>query len=144
MENAQLRTQYPSRPEKLGDMAEFNELAYYTCTDAYYKTLYTVNGHRLVYTDGVKYVAETANCYWLIDMVMAHTYTIYKNKRIDEDQKRLLVCRLAVGDNDHAVFQVTDGNDNILATQEIQYTDFPAKLFTIWVQNGVAMLPSEY
>lgn len=121
-----------------------HELGYYTGTEHYYAHFIRFNGEPLTYTDGCKYVADTYGAHWLLDVVFSHVAEIYRSKTIPEEQKRLLVCKLAVGQNNHAVFQVDDGNGNVLATQEIEFTDFPAQLHTIWVQNGVAMLPSEY
>lgn len=125
------------RPELLPD------LGYFTGTENYYAAS-TYTKHAFKYTDGVKHVAETASAYWLLDVIFSHADAVYSSKKIPDEQKRLLCCNLAVGENNAAIFAMTDGNDNVLAAQEIEYTDFPAKLQTIWVQNGVAMLPSEY
>jgi hypothetical protein len=130
-----------TRPASLSQLPQFAELGYFTGTENYYK--YPLLP-RFTYTDGVQYVAQKANAYWLLDVIFSHVMSVYASKAIPNDQKRLLCCKLAVGQNNHAVFQIDDGNGNILATQEIEYTDFPAQLVTIWVQNGVAMLPSEY
>lgn len=128
-----------TRPETL--RAIDSELAYYTGTENYYRYKMPFTPFDFKYTDGVQYVADKYASYWLLDVVFSHVADLYKKS---ERNRELLVCRLAVGNNNAAVFQVSDGNENILATQEIEYTDFPAQLHTIWVQDGVAMLPSEY
>ena len=39
----------------------------------------------------------------------------------------------------------TDGNDNKLVSQKIYYTDFPLEEgITLWVENGIILLPSEH
>lgn len=125
-------------PKTLPDLERF------IGTEHYYAHHLGFEQPRFRFTDGVKHVADVAGAYWLLDVVFSHVVDIYASKTIPEDQKRLLVCRLAVAQNNHAVFHIEDGNSNTLATQEIEFTDFPAQLQTIWVQNGVAMLPSEY
>jgi len=98
----------------------------------------------LCYTDGVKYVAETAGAYWLIDVIFSQVVAIYKNQKIPTERKEFLVCKLAVKDDDSAVFTITDGDDNQLARQAIEFTDFPAYEFTAWVEGGICLLPSEH
>ena len=122
-----------TRPEKLNNLEQF------TGTDHYYRHL-----GKFVYTDGVKYMAETANAYWLLDVIFSNVADIYANKDIDAEQKEFLVCSLTVSDGDAALFTVDDGNDNILATQKIEYTDFPAHSVKLYVENNVALLPSEH
>lgn len=117
------------------------DLSQFTGTEHYYAWALSP---KFKYTDGVKYMAERANAYWLLDVVFSHTIEIYRSRTIPDDQKRFLACKLTVSDNDTALFIITDGDDNELARQEIEYTDFPAKEQEIWVQNGVAILPSEY
>jgi len=122
-----------TRPEKLSDLEQF------TGTDHYYRHL-----GKFVYTDGVKYMAETAGAYWLLDVVFSHVADVYANKDIDAEQKEFLVCSLTVSDDDSALFTLDDGNDNILATQKIEYTDFPAQSVKFYIENNVALLPSEH
>lgn len=126
------------RPDKLPD------LGYFTGTENYYRHPMPLTPYEFNYTDGVKHVAEYAGAYWLLDVIFSHTAEIYRSKAIPSERKRLLVCKLAVGDNNHAIFVITDGDGGHLTTQLIEYTDFPAKTIDVWVQNGVAMLPSEY
>jgi len=51
---------------------------------------------------------------------------------------------VVVGGNNSALFTLDDGNGNILATQKIEYTDFPVQSVRIYVENNVALLPSEH
>lgn len=136
------------------------DLGYFSGTEHYYaynpflsKMLPARFGRSLQYTDGVKHIAETAAAYWLLDVVFSHVIDIYRKASIEDDQKRLLVCKLRRHAYDgmpnqtkgnSALFTVDDGNNNTLAMQEIEFTDFPAMTCDIWVQNGVALLPSEY
>lgn len=116
-------------------------LAEFIGTTAYYK--HFIPGFK--FTDGVHYLAETYNCYWLIDVALSHAMELYqKHGGPEAEQNRLLCGKLTVNDDDTALFVMDDGNGNVLARQKIPFTDFPAKEQTIWVQNFVAMLPSEY
>ena len=113
-----------------------NELTQFTGTENYYRY------HDLLLTDGVYYLAEAANCFWLMDAVWAHSST--KGWLGKED---FISCKLNVQDS---VGKLTfdDGNKNILASQHIPYTDFPLDKVQLFLVRGeaqfVVMLPSEY
>lgn len=57
------------------------------------------------------------------------------------------VLRLGVS-GDSAKVVIEDGNSNIIATQVIEYTDFPLRQITLYAcwdtEHWVLMLPSEY
>ena len=90
-------------------------------------------------TDGVKWLAEAAQCYWLLDVV-ASTQLVRKVRA-----EELHVHKLKVDlKKQKAVFWVEDGNGNKVYTQRIGYTDFPLPEITLWQIGGVIMLPSEY
>lgn len=94
----------------------------------------------LIYTDGVCYLAETAQCYWLIDIVAslyAHPYKIIeKNEFISITLKTDL-------EKCSAVFTADDGNNTVLYTQIIPYTDFPLEEIKMFLTDNVLLLPSE-
>ena len=92
-----------------------------------------------VLTEGCKYVAETANAYWLFDTISSHL------PELDED---MVVSVLTVKD-DSATLALTDGNDDPLHLQTIEFTDFPEGQIVIWsTKNELGahthMLPREY
>ena len=92
-----------------------------------------------VLTEVCKYVAETANAYWLFDTISSHL------PELDED---MVVSVLTVKD-DGATLTLTDGNDDLLHLQTIEFTDFPEGEIVIWsIKNELGayihMLPSEY
>lgn len=123
-------------PEQL----EMN-LAHYTGAEDYFR--HGLNP-RLIYTDGVKYLAEKAGAYWLIDVVASVQHTGVRLARhpfqswsltVDTDKAGLVIC--------------TNGNDKKLYVQQIGYTDFPlgkVKLYCCEEDDGqhVLMLSSEY
>ena len=102
--------------------------------------------HRLhpnmVLTDGAKYLAEEAGCFWLYDVVWS---VLNKPNVRNED---FLVVKIRLEEKPQAVVRIEDGNDNLLYKQVIPYTDFPMALYTFYIQyNGdfwVVLLTSEY
>lgn len=113
------------------------ELNQFTGTEHYYK--FSVLFPTLVLTDGAKYLAEKAQCYWLMDIIGSVQYNL-KNEAFQ-------VVNLKVEDT-KGIVTVDDGNDNILYTQKTSYTDFPMGEIKLYVCDGdgnkVIMLPSEY
>jgi len=121
----------PIDPEQL-----LCELSQFTGTN-YYHRMY---GNFYI-TDGAKYLAEKAECFWLLDLYWSHVMSI-----VPADNE-FTVLKLTVQDN-KASAVIEDGNGNAIAGQEIEYTDFPLPSITLyccWFGEGwVAMLPSEY
>ena len=106
------------------------DLAQFTGTGQYFRHW----TKKIVYTDGIQYLAENAGAYWLIDLVASYQpltdgrqYWILKI----EDGKYCAECQ--------------DCEGKILARQVIEYSDFPEHLlpFTCYLQDGVMFLPSE-
>ena len=106
------------------------DLNQFTGTEQYYR--HWLKG--IVYTDGVKYVAESAGAYWLIDLIASYQpleveFQVWELRK--EGEAWCVEC--------------TDGNENFVLKQDIPYTDFPEDFmpFEMWFQNGVIFLPSE-
>ena len=112
------------------------DLEQFTGTENFYRY------HGILLTDGSHYLAEKAKCFWLIDLIESHS--VEKRWLGQED---FIVCKLSVQDSvGEVVFD--DGNGNVLARQNIPFTDFPldeVKLYLVAAErNFVLMLPSEY
>ena len=110
-----------------------SELDQFTGTEHYYRHFFGV-----VYTDGVKYLSEQCQCFWLFDAiaswqtdpkVMKEEFQVWKLKVL-EDKSAILSCE--------------DGNYNVIVTQEIEYTDFPLDSITVFFANSTLYLPSEH
>lgn len=116
-----------------------NDLKHFTGTECYYYNRLFPN---LRYTDGVKYLAENAGAYWLIDAIFSHQMNplVRDNAALQEFQ----VWKLTVSENQKACLQVSDGNDAFITIQELEYTDFCLPEITLYLQNKVLMLTSEY
>jgi hypothetical protein len=91
-------------------------------------------------TDGVKYLAETAACFWLIDAAISHLLEI-------GTADWFVLVRTEVSGSS-AVMIYEDGNGLEHARQEIGHTDLQlpsVDLYAVWdSQRWVIMLPSEY
>jgi hypothetical protein len=96
-----------------------------------------------VLTEGALYVAENCDAYWLMDAIAS-----YKQDPVFRGQD-FQVWKLVKGDDGWRL-SAEDGNDNTLASQFIEYSDFPLdEGITVWaVRNELGgltlMLPSEY
>lgn len=92
-----------------------------------------------LYTDGIKYVAERAGAYWLIDEIAFNQkHHLIKN---EEFQVWTLNVDLI---KSTAIITCDNGNNKILYTKQLDYTDFPMEEIKIYVTNNVILLPSEY
>ena len=88
-------------------------------------------------TDGVKEMCSQLKCYWLFDIIVSY------GKKLGEMNSIYLFRN----DKGGATFYLTDGNEKILVTQEIEYTDITSDVHLFTQFDGsfhVVMLPSEY
>ncbi len=99
----------------------------------------TIMRSAILYTDGIKFLAETAQAYWLIDVI--HSYQSKADRlcdgfqiwniRVNEDRTAVIECR-------------SDSDQDPVITQRLEYTDFPLKELKLYVAANTIMLPSEY
>ena len=110
-------------------------LANFTGTEHYYRL-----NRKCLVTDGAKYLADTAEAYWLLDAAASYLIEL-------GTADWFVLVRLRVKEFT-AELTVEDGNGAVRARQQIPYTDFPADeqlLYACWDgENWVIMLPSEY
>lgn len=93
----------------------------------------------MLYTDGVKFFADeggTHGAYWFLDLVLSE----YRSLQRERD---FLIITLAVKDGKAEVI-VDDGDDTILSTLEISFTDMQAGEWKFYFVNDVLLLPGEY
>ncbi len=94
---------------------------------------------KILFTDGAKYLAETAGAYWLLDeiaLIQCH------RRRVAAEEFQ--VWKLAVRPDRTATLTCDDGNGEIVFTKRIEFTDFPLAEITLYFANNVIHLPSEY
>ncbi len=111
-------------------------LAQFTGSEHWYR-------HALVrdvlYTDGARYVAETAGAYWLLDEI-ALAQKFVTAVRGEEFQ----LWKLTVSADDTATLACEDGNGRVVFSKAIPFTDFPAQGVTLFYCNRTLLLPGEY
>jgi len=92
----------------------------------------------LLYTEGVRYVAETYGAYWLIDAIASYQHTI-KTTRLREFQ----LWELLIAEGKVSLTMRGDTGEPEVIRQEIEFTDFPDSI-RLYVCNNTLLLPSEY
>ena len=105
----------------------------------------------VIYTEGIRFVAEQGQAYWLIDAIASHLLSreFRQAAALDERIGLMHFWKLAVR-SDHAatLTAVADSGEQPFLQQEIASTDFPLPALDVWVQNHgdgyTLMLPSEY
>jgi uncharacterized protein DUF6876 len=104
------------------------------------ETIYRHVFNRLCYTEGVKYLAEAAEAYWLIDAIAS-----YQGQLAGEGFQLWHLKRSGGG---ATLTARTDSDQPAMVTQEIEYTDFPLDEIKLYCCEGaghhVLMLPGEY
>jgi hypothetical protein len=111
------------------------ELAQFTGTQTYTRIT-----RRHLLTDGARYLADQAECYWLMAAVSSH---------LDEigTQNWFVLIRLEL-QGSTATLIYKDGNGHEHAWQVIPYPDFPLdeiRLYACWdTEHRVNILTSEY
>jgi len=113
------------------------DLSRFTGTENYWKGKL----HKIKYTDGIKFLHENAECYWLIDLVDSAQISKSIVDYLKKDYFQSI--ELKVLDN-VGTFEITDGNSNVLYAQRIEFTDFPLDEIKLYLADGVLMLRSEY
>jgi hypothetical protein len=112
-------------------------LAQFTGTGVWYRHALV---KRITYTEGVKYVADQAGAYWLLDEIVVAQFG-----NQDVLNEPFQIWKLKVDQAAHsAVLTVEDGNYKELFRKKFEFTDFPADEITFWFTDDVILLPSEY
>lgn len=112
------------------------DLRQFTGTEKWYRHW---AARKILFTDGAKYVADTAGAYWLVDeIVFAQT----GSKKVAAEHFQL--WKLAVQPDHTATLTCEDGNGKAVFTKQLEYTDFPLDEIKFYFTDNVIMLPSEY
>jgi hypothetical protein len=111
------------------------ELKQFHGSEVFYN--YQSNSIKLLLTEGVKYLVDNASAYWLIDLITS--YQCYKYF----EQEPFQTWKLKRDLESWSII-ANDGNNIELAKQTIEFSDFPLDEITLWLVDGIIMLPSEY
>lgn len=105
---------------------------------------------QVIYTPGIKYLAEHGGAYWLIDAIASYfggnqmTEAMSKDYRI----RTMQFWRLTVSDQSAVLVAEADAGEDPFIRQDIEYTDFPLDKIEIWAgfdgNRWTLYLPSEH
>src|SRR5680860_1251244 len=114
-----------------------NNLETFTGTETFYK-IPLLNTR---FTDGIKYLADTANCFWLVtDTSVIAKSLLNRSRFIRIDFKKLSEdVQDALGYE--AVIEYSDGNGNVLETHKYHSTDFPLDSIRLFFKDDILLLP---
>lgn len=103
------------------------------------ENIYKNPGWRFKYTEGVRYLINAAECYWLLDLI-----NINQNK-IDKDEFQSWTLE-RTGDSIFSLVGQSEDGYGTIKEFEIGdiWSDFPLDKIKFFYRNGVLMLPSEY
>jgi len=105
------------------------ELSQFTGTEHYYNHWLGIK-----LTDGVKYLAERAKAYWLIDAIASY----HRKEPFQVWELKVLPSKEAV------LTMVEDSDQPVLVKQDIPFTDFPLTGIKLYLIDSILLLPSEY
>lgn len=111
------------------------ELSQFSGTSQYFQHPFG----QLLYTDGVQYLAQECNAYWLLDVICSYRLV----KKIREEDFLVHKLKVNLGTRT-AVYSIEDGNNHVLTVQNIEFTDFPLSEISIFQSANVMYLPSEH
>ena len=104
----------------------------------------------VIYTPGVKYLAEAGQAYWLIDAVASYFGSSVMKAAMQKDSRlrSMQFWRLTVSDQSAVLIAEADAGEEPFVRQEIPYTDFPLDKVEIWAgfdgNRWTLYLPSEH
>ena len=111
------------------------DLAHFTGSEQWFRHGLARN---ILYTEGAQYVAEHGGAYWLIDEIA------FNQAEPAVAAEEFQVWRLAVAADKTATLTCDDGNDRVVFTKQIEFTDFPLDVIRFYFTNNTILLPSEY
>ncbi len=124
------------------------ELAHFT--GDYERYRHGVN-RSLIYTPAVRYLAEKAGAYWLIDAIASHVGSAaYRREAMRDPRLQYLhFWRLEVAEDGSAVLSArADSGQRPFVVQRVPFTDFPLDEIDLWVgydgRHYTLYLPSEH
>ena len=93
---------------------------------------------KIFYSDGIKFLADSAYCWWLIDdIVSAQTFGMVSANNFQ-------IWVLEKTGKKSAVLRCESEHGTILFKKTVCYTEFPLPRVVIYMMNKTIMLASEY
>lgn len=105
----------------------------------------------LIYTPGVQYLAEQAECYWLIDAIASYVPSreLHRAVRRHAYIESFHSWDLVVKEDQSAILSArVDSGDPPFIQQHLEFTDFPLERIDLWCgfdgRYWTLYLPSEH
>ena len=105
----------------------------------------------VLYTEGMRHVAERGGAYWLLDAIASHIGSREFNQaaRVDNRVGSFHVWELRKDFDDSARLQArVDAGEPAFIEQDIEWTDFPLEELDVWAANDTEhwhlYLPGEH
>lgn len=123
-----------------------SNLAHYTGDVIRHRTMFK----NVIFTPGVKAMAELCESHWLIDAIASHIAVNPKLKEAVARNERLYLqfWKLTVKDREARLECREDSGMKPVVTQEIEFTDFPLDEIDVWAgfdgTYWTLYLPSEH
>lgn len=92
------------------------------------------------YTEGVKFLADRGNAYWLLDTIASHQPNLLRQNPMLNDFQS---WKLTVSNRKGVLYCGVDG-DQLVQVQKIPFTDFPLPEVKLFLIDKILLLPSEY
>lgn len=106
--------------------------------------IFTLPLCRTRYTEGIQFLAQTANAFWLLtDASVMGKSLMSKSRFITVDFKRYSPSEVETHGYD-AVIAYSDGNGTVFTEQRYHITDFPLEQLRLFFVDNTLLLPSEY
>ena len=106
---------------------------------------------KVLLSDGVKWLCENADCFWLADAIASHQPEALKDPMLQDMQFWTLTTgeKLTKGRDRSATLICERDTDDVAIKQKIEYTDFPLPSIKLYVGPSIEgcvliYLPSEY
>lgn len=106
---------------------------------------------KVIYTKGVRYVAQKCEAYWLIDAIASWIVTKRFKEAVAADYRvgEMHFWTLEVSENQTArLYAKADSPEEPFIVQEISFTDFPLPKMNIWAawdgEHWTLYLPGEH
>jgi hypothetical protein len=102
------------------------------------------------YTERIRDFAISSDSYWIMDIIASYQKSLMRQPfqvwKLEREYSYTIIDNIKVVIQRKAVFNIIchDGNNNILATQNIPLSDFEYDEYTVWLVDGLLLLPSEY
>ena len=115
--------------------ALYAELRQFTGSTEFYRHFTGI----MIYTEGVKFVAERARLYWLIDLIASLQPRALRDAALREFQ----LWELRITDRTAVVMCLRD-SDNEAFCVRVKLADSALNFLRLYVENSTLMLPSEH